>query len=62
MTREVDGGAQTLSMSLPAVFTADLRLNVPRYTKLPDIMKARKKKIDELDIEETGVDVTPRLT
>lgn len=61
VTREIDGGLQTLSAKLPAVFTADLRLNVPRYATLPNIMKAKKKKIDNMDIDSLGVDVTPRI-
>lgn len=55
VTREVDGGLQTLSMPLPAVITADLRLNEPRYAKLPDIMKAKRKPLDVLTVEELGV-------
>jgi len=59
--REIDGGAERIKVSLPAVFTADLRLNEPRYATIPNIMKARKKKIEEIKIEDTGVDITPRL-
>jgi len=59
--REVDGGSERCSMPLPAIFTCDLRLNEPRYATIPNIMKARKKKIQEKKIEEFGVDVTPRL-
>ncbi len=55
VTREVDGGLETLGIKLPAVITADLRLNTPRFAKLPDIMKARKKAIDELDLDELGI-------
>ncbi len=62
ITREVDGGLECLSLSLPVVLTVDLRLNEPRYASLPNIMKAKKKPIDELSPEELGVDVTPRLT
>ncbi|PVX75705.1 electron transfer flavoprotein beta subunit [Paraburkholderia unamae] len=62
VSREVDGGAQTLSLSLPAVVTTDLRLNEPRYVTLPNIMKAKKKPLETLKPEELGVDVTPRLT
>ncbi|HVV93398.1 MAG TPA: electron transfer flavoprotein subunit beta/FixA family protein [Hyphomicrobiales bacterium] len=62
VTREVDGGLQTLSLKLPAVITTDLRLNEPRYASLPNIMKAKKKTIDALTTAELGVDVTPRLT
>ncbi len=58
VTREVDGGLETISVKLPAVVTADLRLNTPRYAKLPDIMKARKKPIDELDLDELGISDT----
>jgi len=60
--REVDGGIQTLTLDLPAVVTSDLRLNEPRYVKLPNIMKAKKKPLDTLTPAELGVDVTPRLT
>jgi electron transfer flavoprotein beta subunit len=59
--REVDGGIQTLRLQLPAVVTADLRLNEPRYVKLPNIMKAKKKPLDTLAPAELGVDVAPRL-
>jgi len=61
VTREVDGGAQTLAISLPAVITADLRLNEPRYVTLPNIMKAKKKQLDIFKPEDLGVDVTPRI-
>lgn len=61
VTREVDGGAQTLSVKLPAVITTDLRLNEPRYATLPSIMKAKKKPIETIKPEDLGVDVTPRL-
>ena len=61
VTREIDGGLETLSLPLPAVITTDLRLNEPRYASLPNIMKARKKTIDQLTPEALGVDVTPRL-
>jgi electron transfer flavoprotein beta subunit len=61
VTREVDGGLETLSMSLPAVVTTDLRLNEPRYVTLPNIMKAKKKQLDVMTPEDLGVDVTPRL-
>jgi len=61
VTREVDGGLQTLSLKLPAIVTTDLRLNEPRYASLPNIMKAKKKPIDALTPEALGVDVTPRL-
>ena len=61
VTREVDGGLETLSLTLPAVITADLRLNEPRYVTLPNIMKAKKKQLDTVKPEELGVDVAPRL-
>jgi len=61
VTREVDGGLQVLTLSLPAVITTDLRLNEPRYASLPNIMKAKKKPIDECAPEDFGVDVSPRL-
>ncbi|MFZ6044543.1 electron transfer flavoprotein subunit beta/FixA family protein [Pseudomonas sp. CR3202] len=61
VTREVDGGLETLSLALPAVITADLRLNEPRYASLPNIMKAKKKPLDTVAVESLGVDVTPRL-
>jgi electron transfer flavoprotein beta subunit len=62
VTREVDGGLETLEMKLPAVVTTDLRLNEPRYATLPNIMKAKKKPLDVVKPAELGVDVTPRLT
>ena len=62
VTREIDGGLETLEMSLPAVVTSDLRLNEPRYATLPNIMKAKKKKLDTVKPAELGVDVAPRLT
>ncbi|MFB2533417.1 electron transfer flavoprotein subunit beta/FixA family protein [Paracoccus sp. p4-l81] len=62
VTREVDGGLQTISVKLPAVVTADLRLNEPRYASLPNIMKAKKKPLDEKTAADYGVDVSPRLT
>ena len=61
VTREVDGGAETLSISLPAVVTTDLRLNEPRYVTLPNIMKAKKKQLDVFSPADLGVDVTPRI-
>lgn len=61
VTREIDGGLETISVSLPAVITADLRLNEPRYASLPNIMKAKKKPIDTFTPEDLGVDVTPRV-
>jgi electron transfer flavoprotein beta subunit len=62
VTREVDGGLQTVALKLPAIVTTDLRLNEPRYASLPNIMKAKKKPIDEKSPADFGVDVTPRLT
>ena len=61
VTREVDGGLETVALELPAVVTADLRLNEPRYASLPNIMKAKKKPIDEKTPADYGVDVAPRL-
>ena len=61
VTREVDGGLETLSLSLPAVVTTDLRLNEPRYVTLPNIMKAKKKQLDVFKPEELSVDVSPRI-
>lgn len=61
VTREVDGGLQTLSLTLPAIVTSDLRLNEPRYASLPNIMKAKKKPLDTTTPDELGVDVTPRV-
>ena len=61
VTREVDGGLETVGFSLPGIITADLRLNEPRYASLPGIMKARKKEIKEVPIADLGVDATPRL-
>ena len=61
VTREVDGGLETVSLSLPAVITTDLRLNEPRYVTLPNIMKAKKKTLDVFKPEDLGVDVKPRL-
>jgi electron transfer flavoprotein beta subunit len=61
VTREVDGGLQTLGVKLPAVITTDLRLNEPRYASLPNIMKAKKKPLETKTVADYGVDVTPRL-
>jgi electron transfer flavoprotein beta subunit len=61
VTREVDGGLETLALTLPAIVTTDLRLNEPRYVTLPNIMKAKKKTLDVTKPEDLGVDVTPRL-
>jgi electron transfer flavoprotein beta subunit len=60
VTREVDGGLQTVSLKLPAIVTTDLRLNEPRYASLPNIMKAKKKPLDTLTPADLGVDTTPR--
>jgi electron transfer flavoprotein beta subunit len=62
VTREIDGGLETLQLKLPAIVTTDLRLNEPRYASLPNIMKAKKKPLDETTPETLGVDATPRLT
>ncbi|MDN4053193.1 MULTISPECIES: electron transfer flavoprotein subunit beta/FixA family protein [unclassified Massilia] len=61
VTREVDGGLETVALSLPAIVTTDLRLNEPRYVTLPNIMKAKKKPLETIKPEDLGVDVTPRL-
>ncbi|MFC5418081.1 MAG: electron transfer flavoprotein subunit beta [Stutzerimonas stutzeri] len=61
VTREVDGGLQTVQLKLPAIVTTDLRLNEPRYASLPNIMKAKKKPLDETTPEALGVDIAPRL-
>jgi electron transfer flavoprotein beta subunit len=61
VTREVDGGLETLALSLPAIVTTDLRLNEPRYVTLPNIMKAKKKPLEVIKPEDLGVDVAPRL-
>jgi len=61
VTREIDGGLETIKISLPAIVTVDLRLNEPRYASLPNIMKAKKKPIDTLSPDEVGVDISPRL-
>ena len=62
VTREIDGGLQTVALKLPAVVTTDLRLNEPRYAKLPDIMKAKKKPLDTKTPEELGVDIASKVT
>lgn len=62
VVREVDGGLETVCVSLPAVITADLRLNYPRFASLPNIMKAKKKTIEKLSAADLGVDLTPRLS
>ena len=61
VTREIDGGLQSIELKMPAIVTTDLRLNEPRYASLPNIMKAKKKPLDEKTPEDYGVDVTPRL-
>ena len=62
VTREVDGGLETIAVKLPAIITTDLRLNEPRYATLPNIMKAKKKQLDVMKPADLGVDITPRLT
>ena len=62
VTREVDGGLETLELQTPAIITTDLRLNEPRYAKLPDIMKAKKKELEVVTPEALGIDYTPRLS
>jgi len=62
VTREIDGGLQTLALNLPAVVTTDLRLNEPRYASLPNIMKAKKKPLDIIPVADLGVDITPRVS
>lgn len=62
VTREIDGGLETVSVSLPAIITADLRLNEPRYASLPNIMKAKRKPLDKKPVADLGVDVAPRLS
>ena len=59
--REIDGGLETVEVKMPAIITADLRLNTPRYATLPNIMKAKKKQLDVMTPESLGVDVAPRL-
>ena len=59
--REIDGGLETIKVNLPAVLSADLRLNEPRYATLPNIMKAKKKKIDKFTPADWGVDISPRI-
>ena len=61
ITREIDEGLETLRLKLPSIITCDLRLNDPRYASLPNIMKAKKKTIDELSVEELGIDISPRI-
>merc|ERR1712130_837282 len=62
VTREVDGGLETIKINLPAVLSADLRLNEPRYATLPNIMKAKKKKVDKVSPADLSVDIAPRIT
>ena len=62
VTREIDGGLETVKLNLPAVITTDLRLNEPRYASLPNIMKAKRKPLDEKTPNDYGVDISPRLT
>ncbi len=62
VTREVDAGLETIEIDLPAVITVDLRLNEPRYVKLPDIMKAKKKPLDTVPIGDLGVEAAPEVT
>ncbi len=62
VTREIDGGLETIEIKLPAIITTDLRLNEPRYASLPNIMKAKKKQLDVMKPEDLGVDFTPRLS
>ena len=62
VTREVDGGLQTISIDLPAIVTSDLRLNEPRYASLPNIMKAKQKPLEVINAEEIGVDMNPRIS
>jgi electron transfer flavoprotein beta subunit len=62
VTREIDGGLETIQINMPAIVTTDLRLNTPRYASLPNIMKAKKKTIDASSPADLGVDIAPRLT
>ncbi len=62
VTREIDGGLETLKLTMPSIITTDLRLNEPRYASLPNIMKAKKKPIEEKKPEDFGIDISPRLT
>jgi electron transfer flavoprotein beta subunit len=61
VVREIDGGLDTIKVTLPAVLSADLRLNEPRYATLPNIMKAKKKKIDKVTPKDLGVDISPKI-
>ena len=62
VTREIDGGLQTISIKLPAIVTTDLRLNEPRYASLPNIMKAKSKPLDVIAAADLGIDIAPRMT
>lgn len=62
VTREIDGGLEVVAVKLPAVITTDLRLNTPRYATLPNIMKAKRKPLDIIDVSELGIDIEPRLS
>ena len=62
VTREVDGGLQTVSVNLPAIVTTDLRLNEPRYASLPNIMKAKSKPLDVMPASDFGLDIAPRIS
>ncbi|MEQ9448823.1 MAG: electron transfer flavoprotein subunit beta/FixA family protein, partial [Rhodospirillaceae bacterium] len=62
VTREIDGGLETVKLNMPCIVTTDLRLNEPRYASLPNIMKAKKKTIDTMTPDDLGVDVAPRLS
>merc|ERR1712133_23318 len=62
VTREIDGGLETIKVDLPAVLSADLRLNEPRYATLPNTMKAKKKKVDKVSPADLSVDIAPRIT
>ena len=62
VTREIDGGLQTVKLNMPAIITTDLRLNEPRYASLPNIMKSKQKPIEKIDISELGIDLKPRLS
>jgi len=62
IVREVDGGLEHLEIKMPAIVSVDLRLNEPRYASLPNIMKAKKKPLDSLTVDDLGVDIKPRLT
>ena len=61
VTREIDEGLETVEINIPAIVTCDLRLNEPRYASLPNIMKAKKKPIEEINVSDLGIDITPRV-